>query len=106
MEVLYYFLNRGKFVKCNMFELELIKWLVIEKDRKINYWLFLNLIGFDEYYDYVRFYIVMNILREKLGFNKYGKFGDIDILIILVMEYKVYFERICVIEVKVVRFLC
>lgn len=89
-------------------EPELIKRLCLSvSDNKINFDLFSNLlfkpIGHDEFCKYKGFYIAINVLREELGFSKYNKPGDFDILITPYPDNEIFFNRTCAIEVKVVR---
>lgn len=88
-------------------ETELIKRLSISKADKIDFNLFSNLIfkpiGQDKFNEYDGFLIAINVLRGKLGFDKNEKPGDFDILIIPKSVDRIFFERTCAIEVKVVR---
>lgn len=89
-------------------ETQLIEKLCIsKKDGKINFSLFSNLIykpiDSAEFHEYTGFYIAINVLREKLGFEKSQKPGDFDILIIPYSEHTLFFDRTCAIEVKIVR---
>lgn len=97
-----------EFVDYFLAEDELIKRLCISKsDNKINFNLFSNLlskpIGYDIFQEYTGFYIAINVLRERLGFTQNEKPGDFDILIIPHSTNKIFFNRTCAIEVKVVR---
>lgn len=80
---------------------------ICKKDKTLNYNLFANLIhtpvGYDEFGKYNGFYITFETLREKLGFDKKEKPGDFDILLIPFSDQKIYFERTCALEVKIVR---
>lgn len=80
---------------------------ISKKDKTLNYNLFANLIhkpvGYDEFEKYTGFYLKFETLREKLGFDKNEKPGDFDILLIPFSEEKIYFERTCALEVKIVR---
>ncbi|MBB6612166.1 hypothetical protein H7F15_14040 [Pontibacter sp. Tf4] len=96
------------YIKTYIDERELIDSLIVEgHEDKINYNLFSNLIyqpvGDHEYNKYKGFFIGKHLLRESLGFDKTTKPGDFDIIIIPFSGEKVFFERSCAIEVKVVR---
>lgn len=89
-------------------ETELIERLAIsEKDHKINFNLFSNLIyspiKHDEFGNYKGFYLTFEILRQRLGFQKDEKPGDFDILLIPYSDTEIFFHRTCAVEVKVVR---
>lgn len=68
---------------------------------------FLNILSepvdFEEFHEYLGFYIAKNILRKDLGFNAKDKPGDFDVLIIPYTNKKVFFERTAAYEVKIVR---
>lgn len=80
---------------------------ISKKDKTLNYNLFVNLIhkpvGYDEFRKYKGFYLKFETLREKLGFDKNDKPGDFDILLIPFSDEKIYFERTCALEVKIIR---
>ncbi|MDY7395600.1 hypothetical protein UMM65_10130 [Aureibaculum sp. 2210JD6-5] len=80
---------------------------ISSKDNSLNFNLFANLIqkpvGYDEFSKYKGFHITFETLREHLGFEKNKKPGDFDILLIPFSDEKIYFERCCAIEIKVVR---
>ena len=89
-------------------EKELIERISIsEKDGKIDFHLFSNLIfkpiGSDEYAKYKGFYLGFGILRQELGFEKNSKPGDYDILIIPYSEKEIFYNRTCALEAKIVR---
>ncbi len=91
-----------------MSEKELSERLSIsKKDNTLNYDLFSNLVyipvGSDEFVKYEGFYIKYETLREKLGFDKNERPGDFDILLIPYSNEKIYFERTCALEIKIVR---
>jgi len=101
-------LQNIEFVDYFLAETELIERLCISKsDKKINFGLFSNLlskpVGHDIYQEYTGFHIMINVLRERLGFSAYEKPGDFDILIIPHSSENIFFNRTCAIEVKVVR---
>ncbi len=80
---------------------------ISKKDNTLNYNLFANLlstpVGSDEFAKYKGFYLKFETLRENLGFYKNEKPGDFDILLIPFSNEKIYFERTCALEIKVVR---
>ncbi len=87
-------------------EKELIDLLTIE-DSKINLMMFANVIknitDDEEYKNYTGFYIGKHILRSELEFDRLSKPGDFDIIIIPGSDKKIFYDRSCAIEVKVVR---
>lgn len=88
-------------------EIKLIDRLILRSDNTIEFNLFSNLlsspVGGDEYFSYKGFYIGTAILREALEFEKTNKPGDFDILIIPFSDDKIFYDRTCVFEVKIVR---
>lgn len=101
-------LRNLKFVDYFLSEKKIVESLSISKEEnRINFNLFSNLIFHPieekEYLNYDGFYLGFEVLREKLGFDKTDKPGDFDILIIPFSTGRVYFERTCAIEVKIVR---
>lgn len=89
-------------------EKELIKLLSFSKeDNKICYNLFSNLIRSpiddEDFYKYVGFYMKFETLRQDLGLKSGDKPGDFDIILIPYSLDKIYFDRTCAIEVKIVR---
>lgn len=101
-------LEKLKLVDSFITEKELSERLSIsQKDKTINLTLFANLlkhpVGREEFHKYDGFYLAFEVLRESLGFKKGLKPGDFDIIIIPYNKSKIFFERTCAIEVKIVR---
>jgi len=86
---------------------KLIRKLSTNRENQLEFNLFSNLllspVGHEGYEEYNGFYLFFEILRKDLGFLPDKKPGDIDVLIVPFSEDKIYFDRTCAFEVKVVR---